>query len=325
MVALPGASGIAIGDPSGHVHVLPTGAGLTEVKDASEDVSFIGHNAEILLLSADRSGRLIASAATDNSIRVWDAGTGQPMPYLVALEGDAISGLSFSPDTKLLAVLKSASVTLLSTSDGSIVAEMELGELHRGLAFASNDRIVVGGDSGALRLIVREGDGAWSIQQPWKGSSPIRQIEASPNGQYLILVDDTGLASQFVLEDGRVGLQTLAFPGPVEEIAFSRSGSRAFFRTSRWTHRVSVSGDGLHWVDSVFSPKPLNGARIVFGPAGSETANRAYLPAARNGFVELVELAFPGASNPGLFGNREELLAEWRVRLGRVPESKPID
>lgn len=319
VVALPGANGIAIGDPNGHVHVLPAGAGLAEAQAASEDVSFIGHNAEIHRMSTDRSGRLVASAAADNSIRVWDAGAGQPLPFLVALEGDAISGLFFSPDASLLAVLKSTSVALLKTADGSIVTEMELGESHRSLAFTTDDRIYVGGESGALRLIARDSDGAWSIQQPWKGSSPIRQLEASPNGEYLIIVDDAGLASQFVLTDGHVGVKTLVFPGAVEEISFSRSSSRAFFRTSRWTHRVSVSVNGLHWVDSVFSPKPLNGARIVFGPAGSDTANRAYLPAARNGFVELVELAFPGSANPGLFGNRVELLAEWRTRLGADP------
>ena len=40
--------------------------------------------------------------------------------------------------------------------------------------------------------------------------------------------------------------------------------------------------------------------------------------AARSGFVEMVELAFPGSSHPGLFGRREDLLSEWRTRLGRI-------
>ena len=64
----------------------------------------------------------------------------------------------------------------------------------------------------------------------------------------------------------------------------------------------------------MFAPQPLQGARIVFGDG--DAARRAYLPAARNGVVELVELAFPGSSQPGLLGNYEELLDEWRGRLG---------
>jgi hypothetical protein len=138
----------------------------------------------------------------------------------------------------------------------------------------------------------------------------------SPRGNLLVLADGDGLASQFLLGEGRIGERTLRFPGPVEEITFSRSGARIFVRTARWTHRVSLAIDGMHWLDAAFSPKPLHGARIVFGLAGTKTANYAYLPVARNGFVELAELAFPGSGGPALFGKKHELLAEWRERLG---------
>jgi WD40 repeat protein len=316
MLALPETQGIVIGDSNGHVHILPTGAGLTEVDALREDVSFIGHNAEVILMRADRAGRFIASVAEDNSIRVWDANTGQPLPFMPEVDGDVVNGLSFSPDASLLAVLQSTSLSLLDTSDGSIVADLELGEPHRSLAFADNDQVYVGGESGALRLVARDNDEGWSAQQQWQGSRPIELLEASPRGNYLVIVDDAGLASQLILGEGRIGEQTLAFPGPVEEVTFSHSGSRVFLRTSRWAHRAIASINGLFWVDSVISPKPLNGGQIVFGPAGSETANRAYFPAARNGFVDLVELAFPGSARPGLFGNRNDLLAEWRLKLG---------
>jgi len=316
MLALPGAQGIAIGDSAGHVHILPVGAGLADADVLREDVSFIGHTAEIFLMQSDRSGRILASAAEDNSIRVWDTGTGQPLPFMPDVEGEEITGLSFSPDASLLAVLQSARLTLFDMTDGSVTAEVELGEVHPGLAFADNHQVYVGGESGALRLIVRDSDGAWSMQQLWQGSRPIRLLEASPQGKFLIIVDDAGLASQLILGEGRIGEQTLAFPGPVAEVSFNRGGSRVYFRTSRWTHRATASVMGLHWIDSVISPKPLNGAKIVFGPAGSDAVNRAYAAAARNGFVELVELPFPGSARPGLFGNREDLLAEWRARLG---------
>lgn len=325
MLALPGAQGIVIGDPNGHVHVLPVGAGLAEAKAVSEDVSFIGHNAEILLMRAARDGEFVASVAEDHSIRVWNTHSGQPLPFKGEVASDEIMGLSFSPDASSLAVLQSARVALLDATNGSVVAEIELGEPQRALAFSDNDQLYVGGESGALRLVVRDTDGAWSAQQLWQGSRPIRQLEVSPRGKYLVIVDDAGLASLLVLGEGRIGEQTLAFPGPVEEVSFSRSGSRVFFRTSRWTHRAASSINGLHWLDSVISPKPLNGAQIVFGPAGSDTANRAYLPAARNGFVDLVELPFPGSSRPGLFGNRDELLQEWRARLGVEPEQELPD
>lgn len=325
MSVLPDARGIVIGDMSGHVHVLPVGASLEDVAAVSDDISFIGHNAEVSILRPSRDGGLVASAAEDNSVRVWNTETGQPLPFVAEMGGDSIIDLSFSPDSRLLATLQGTILSLLDAEDGSNVAVIELGEMHRGLAFAANDQLYVGGESGALQLIAKDADGGWSAQQLWQGSRPVRLLQASPRGKYLVIVDDAGLASQLVLEDGHIGEQTLAFPGPVEEVAFSRSGSRVFFRTSRWTHRAAASIDGLHWVDSVISPRSLNGARIVFGPTGSDTANRAYFPTARNGFVELVELAFPGSARPGLFGNREDLLAEWRARLGVSDASDASD
>jgi WD40 repeat protein len=316
MAALPGGRGMVIGDPAGDVHILSGAPSLSEVQALSDDVSFIGHIAEVVRLGVDRSGTRVASAAADNTVRVWSAESGQPYSWIVNIQGSMVDELVFSPDGNLLAVLKGTVLLLFNVADGSPVAEFDLGEMHDSIAFVSNDSIYAGGDSGVLRVINRDGDGAWTMQQLWQGANAIRQLAASPRGQYLILVDDAGLASLFSLTQGQVSGPPLQFPGTVEEIAFAYSDARAYFRTARWTHRVSLGVNGLHWVDSVFSPKPLNGARIVFGPAGSDTANRAYLPAARNGFIELVELGFPGSTSPGLFGSRGELLAEWRQRLG---------
>ncbi len=316
LVGLPGNRGIVIGDPSGHVHVVPVDAGVEDVRAISEDVSFIGHSSEVLRLAVDVSGSLVASAAADNSVRIWEVDSGQPRPFTSQIEGDGIRQMAFSPASDFLAVLKGTSLEVLDVTDGTALATFELGDLHRALAFGADERVYVGSENGVLRQVTHDADSNWSMRQLWQGSRAIRQLAVSPRGTQLVLVDDQGLASQFILEESRIGAQTVAFPGPVEEVAFGSSSARAYFRTARWTHRVSLSVDGLHWVDSVLSPKPLNGAGIVFGPPGSDTANRAYLPAARDRFVEMTELAFPGSSLPGLFGNRETLLEDWRRRLG---------
>ena len=119
MLALPGAQGFAIGDSNGHVHILPVGAGSADVDALREDVSFIGHYAEVLLMRADRAGNFVASVAEDNSIRIWDTTNGQPLPFMPEVEGGDVIGLSFSPDAGLLAVLQSASLTAVG-DDGRI-------------------------------------------------------------------------------------------------------------------------------------------------------------------------------------------------------------
>jgi WD40 repeat protein len=322
-VALPGAKGVAVGDTSGHVHILPAGAKLADVQALSREISFVGHTAEVTALTANKAGTLVASVAADNSIRVWDVQTGKPLPYVVRTEGDAVSRFAFGPSADVLAIVKGAALMLVDVSTGAIIAEFDLGVTHRSLSFAGDDAIYLGSDDGVLRRISREVDGAWSQQQIWRGNKAIRQLARSPRGNYLVLVDEFGAASLLNLEGGDIGKLTLTFPGPVDEVSFGRSSSRAYFRTTRWVHRVSLSGDGLHWVDSVFAPKPVQGGGIVFG--SGDAANRAFLPTARNGFVELAELAFPGSSYPALFGNYEDLLIEWRARLGVDAPSPAVD
>lgn len=313
-VALPGAQNVVIGDSGGHVHVLPAAGGTIDTEARSEDLSYLGHSAAVTRLAVNRDGSLVASAAADNSIRIWETESGKPRAFNLRLEGDGIRSLAFSPDLPVLAALQASTLTLLAIDGGAIVAEFDLGEPHRSMEFAVSGRLFVGSETGVLRQVSSDADGAWTMQRLWQGARPIDRLAHSRRGDHLIIVDDTGAASQFMLAEGHIGELHLDFPGPVEDIVFARSGARAYFRTARWVHRVSVSANGLRWIDAVFAPPPLQGASIVYGQG--DAARRVYLPAARNGVVELVELAFPGSSQPGLLGNYEELLDEWGVRLG---------
>jgi len=321
LAALPDASGIVVGDPDGHVHVIPTGADPDEIKAISQDVSFVGHNAAVGAITLNPSGSLAASAASDNSVRVWRTATGEPLPRLTQVAGAPITRMTFSPDSSLLGILTIDRVLLLNVDNGEMTAEFELGESSAGLAFAKSDQLYVGGDSGSLRLLSTDSDGTWNLVELWQGVAPIRWLEASPRGEYLVLVDANNLASQFILNEGRVADGAMQLPSAVQDVTFLRGGSRVLFRTSRWVHQASSSAAGLAWQDSVFGPKALQGARAVYGSPDTAAANRVYVPAIRNDFVELVELGLRGSSNPGLFGNKDELLSEWSRRLGGVIDS----
>ena len=312
LAATPDAKRIVVGDRQGHVHIFPVGAGPDDIRAISEDVSFVGHNADVRSLSLNASGSLVASAASDDSIRIWDTASGQPRAYTADIVGAAAARMVFSPDSTLLGILAGDRLSLLDVGSGKVTTEFELGERHAGIAFASNDQVYVGADSGVLRSIGNDADGTWRLNNLWQGSAPIRWLEASPRGDYLVLVDANNLASQFILEEGRIADGVIQLPAPVLDVTFDGIGNRAFFRTPRWVHHVSSSTAGLVWRDSVFGPRALNGARVV---SAYPESNRLYMPAIRNDFIELVELSFLGSQRPGLFGNKDDLLAEWRSRL----------
>ena len=317
LIATPDGSIVAIGDSSGHVHMIPSDAGLNELAAISDDVSFVGHISEVRLLGANRASSLIASAAMDNSVRVWNSRTGQPLPYQVEIQGAAISEVVFSPNATVLGILNGAQVVLLDVNAGTIIAEIELGDVHNGITFVAEDRLYIGGENGVLRLISHVADSNWQVQHVWQGPSPIRFLRASPRADFLVLVDQDDVASQFSLSEGRIGGGTLQLPGALQEVVFDASGARIFFRTARWIHRASSSVSGLIWIDSLFGPRPINGAGLVLGNGRSQSkvGARIFLPVARNGFVELAARSFAAATGSGLFGNKDELLNEWRSRV----------
>ena len=316
-VTLPGAAEIAVGDPSGHVHLIAAGATREDLQAINDDVSFFGHNSAVRALAAASDGTLVASAAADNTVRVWSAENGEPMPYVVDVTGSPMLHMAFSADASILALLNDASLQLVNVADGDPVAAFDLDELHNGIAFAGNSRLFIGAESGALRSVDVDDSGTWKLRQVWQGAAPVRMLEASPRGHFLVLVDADNRASQFVLAEGQMSTSVLQLPGPVRDVRFG-SGGRVLMHTARWVHRISSSVAGLMWLDSVFVPNALPGRQIVHGGLvpSDPAAHRAYLPVVRNEFVELVELWFRAPSSPGLFGNKDELLAEWQAKLG---------
>ncbi|MDH3533111.1 MAG: hypothetical protein OEO82_09280, partial [Gammaproteobacteria bacterium] len=319
-VATPDAATIIIGDAQGDVHILPVATSHEALHGESEGVSFLGHSSAVSRLSVSADGSLAASAAADNTIRIWDTSSLLPRPFFGNIPGNPVEKIVFSPDASLVGVLSSNRVHIMDAGSGNFIARFELAERHRGIAFADNANLYVGSDSGVLRVIRRDAGDNWSIREIWQGSAPIHWLEASPHSKVLILVDQNNLAQQFDLVEGRLGVTVLQLPGSVEDVRFAPGGSRILFRTSRWLHRASSAKTGLIWFDAMLAPRTIDGARMVFGTAAdggaAATASRVYLPIAGDGFVQLAELNFATMQAPGLFGNKDELLAEWRRKLG---------
>ncbi|MCH9696076.1 MAG: AAA-like domain-containing protein [Gammaproteobacteria bacterium] len=327
VIVSPDGAKLIIGDTAGHVHILPTGIAASDLNEIAADVSFLGHRAEVDLLVVDPSSELAASVAVDGTLRVWSIATGEPAAFLINLDGDSVGSLEFSTDSRYLVVVGGRRVRLFDTADGSRLADIEHAAEINGVSFTSADTLYVGAADGSLHRISQGGDQRWYSQQVWQGSRPIEILSASPRGNYLLLVDADNLASQFVLAEGRIGATTVQLPSDVQEVAFDRSSSRVFVRTSRWIHRISASVSGLSWLDARFAPLALNGARMVFGAGGFAPAAKrsVFLPTAGEGFVDLTMVSFASSSDATLFGSRDELLAEWQDRISAVPreESEP--
>jgi hypothetical protein len=252
---------------------------------------------------------------------VWNLADGRPLPYMSSMPGGRITALEFSPEGSMLAAVNTSRAILIDTGSGDVVAEFSLGEAHPGVAFADGGNLYLGSSSGVLSVISRNSSGAWSRQQRWQGATAIKWLQASPRGRQLVLVDQRNVAQLFNLDEGRIGSLSISLPDDVEEVAFNPVGSRVYFRTARWIHRASTSIDGLIWLDAIFGPRPANGGGIVVSAATS-AGNEIQIPVIRAGSIALKRLQFESSSAPGLFGNRDELIEEWRDRLGMATEAR---
>jgi WD40 repeat protein len=318
-ITAPDASAIIAGDRGGHVHRLPGEVTAEALAAAFEDVSFVGHDAAVRLLAVSPDGSAVASAADDDTIRVWEIDNGQPRPFMAHVAAGSIHAMAFSPDAALLAVLSGTRALVLDAQSGQTIVEFATGEVHRSVAFAGDGRVYVGSESGALRVIARDVAGSWDLRQLWQGGAAIRWLRISPRGRNLVLVDQANLAQLFSLGEGRAGDLSVMLPDQVVDVEFDPAGSRVYFRTTRWIQRASASPHGLIWLDAIFGPKALPGAGMVV-----REASEVLVPVARADSIGLTQLRFPVSEGPGLFGNKDDLLAEWRERLGMSADPPAI-
>ena len=321
VAATPDAGNLVIGDDGGHVHVFPADVSAESLAAAAEEVSFVGHDAAVRMLRISADGRLAASAAADDTVRVWDLADGRPLPFMTDMPGGAVTALEFSPDASTLAAVNATRVVLLDTGSGDVLVELPLGEVHAGVAFADDDNLYLGSRSGSLSVVSRSASGAWTRQLRWQGAFAIKWLRASPRGQRLVLVDQNNLAQQFDLEEGRIGELSVSLPEQVEDVAFNPVGSRVYLRTARWIHRASSSTNGVIWLDAIFAPRPAEGGSIIVNTSTS-AGNEIKLPVNRAGSVTLAKLRFDSSETPALFGNRDELIEEWRRKLGMATEAR---
>ncbi len=325
VVAMPDAAAVFIGDRTGHVHRVETAELPERFLAAREELSFIGHSGAVRMLVTSPDGRFVASAADDNTIRIWNGRNGEPLPFGIDIPAALPSAMAFSPDSGLLAVLLGTRAEIVDVRDGSVLAAIDFAETHNGLAFADPNNLYVGSESGSLSLVSATDAGNWNLRRLWRGDAAVRHIAVSPDGRFLVIVDALNTARQFDLADSRAGEAVLTLPEAVREIAFARSGLRVLFRTDRWVHQVIVKATGLEWQDAMLLPRALNGAGLVFGgrtTGGRMTAGDFMLPVLRDAYPTIQAFRFSDSSGPGLFGNREELLTEWRRRLA-VGETEP--
>jgi eukaryotic-like serine/threonine-protein kinase len=221
-----------------------------------------GHSASITRVAACDDGARFVSGATDSSVKLWDARTGECLrawaPLASAVESAAID----SAGRVVVAGLNNGDVLLLSTGTDSVVTV-----LHRGgrfaLVAASRDgsRVAAGlFDGSVFEWDARTGEPV----DRWQAHNALAVVAYSPRGRYLISGGDDGLVRVWDTRSHALVREIRAHPNRVYALAVSEDERR--FATGSLDRTASVWDLATGERISTFREHRATPASVAFHP-----------------------------------------------------------
>jgi WD40 repeat protein/transcriptional regulator with XRE-family HTH domain len=160
---------------------------LSGVKEGSSLPQVItqGHTDEIRAIAFDPTGRLLASGSEDQTIRLWDTGTGVCLAVLVG-HTDWIRSIAFSPDGHLLASCSEDQTVRLWNVETGTCCQILHGHTKRvrSIAYSPQGNLLAsGGDDNTICLWDTQTWQCSTIQQAH--SNYVRMLTFHPSGGIL--------------------------------------------------------------------------------------------------------------------------------------------
>ncbi|CCA76115.1 hypothetical protein PIIN_10115 [Serendipita indica DSM 11827] len=259
-----------------YINTLSVTRGL---EDAYPEVpsSLRGHDEPVTAVTLSPDGARIVSSSSDNTIRFWDADSGQPLGEPLRGHGGSVTAVTFSPDgSRIVSSSNDKTLRLWDANTGQPVGGPLRGHEDVVLAVAfspSGQRIASGSQDKTIRLW--NADTGRSLGEPLRGhEGSVNTVAFSPDSLRVVSGSRDNMIRFWDANTGQsLGEPVRGHEGSVNVVTFSRDGSQLISGSRDNTIRLwdPESGQSLGdpfrghegWVNTVaFSP---DGSRVVSG------------------------------------------------------------
>lgn len=252
----------------------PEESGLVDIRDAEtgEPVhAFEGHESDVNTVAFSADGSMVATAADDGFLRVWDAPTGAAITEVGSPRGeDLVWGPSFSPDGALVAGSWAAEsvIRVVEVATGTVVREITG---HR--AFSTDfspdgTQLLLGRMAGVQPVVIDLVTG--EVRHELGEGGFTREARYSPDGRWIATADEFGVARIWSAATGELHATADGHTSVVNTVDWSADSTKVATGSDDGTARVhELTDTGVREIAVVTARDTRNGvAAVRFSPEG---------------------------------------------------------
>jgi WD40 repeat protein len=195
----------------------------------------MSHTGTVWGMAFDPTGRKVASAGDEGTVKVWDARNGKLLRtisvFKPSLVGRGVMSVAWSPDGKRLAAATGSGAVLVY--DAASFAVTDTLSIQKGAVWAVafipvnanrpvSNRIVVGGEGGLAEILDLDAGGEPVVLNGHAGN--VTAVAFSPDGNWVATGDGRGMIRVSETATGNPVFPAMTQTGSVNGVAFRADG-----------------------------------------------------------------------------------------------------